>query len=65
MNLINNLSNKQNIFVDSKHVKNFFDVVYFTDFKLNLCMTLAFNIVVNIACRLYFKRKSYLWLDFI
>jgi len=61
MTLINNLSNKQNIFVDTKHVKNFFDVVYFIDFKLNLCMTLAFNI----ACKLYFKRKSYLWFDFI
>jgi len=47
MTFINNLSNKQKIIVDTKHVKTIFDVIYFTTFKLNVCMTLAFNIVVK------------------
>jgi hypothetical protein len=54
MTLISNLSNRQKIFVDTKHIKNIFDVVYFTTFKLNLYMALTFNIVVNTTCRLYF-----------
>lgn len=41
MTLISNLSSKKKTFVDIKHIKNIFDVVYFTTFKLNLCMTLT------------------------
>jgi len=47
MTFINNLFSKQKIIVDTKHVKNIFDVVYFTIFKQNICMTLTFNIVVK------------------
>jgi hypothetical protein len=44
-------------FANTQHIKNIFDVGYFIIFKLNLCMTLDFNIVVNTTCSLYFRSK--------
>jgi hypothetical protein len=44
-------------FANTQHIKNIFDVGYFIIFKLNLCMTLDFNVVVNTTCSLYFISK--------